>query len=86
MKIVYLLLILLCVPPAVADDLPDLGESAQAVLTPLDEQRIAEAIMREVSSSGEILNDIEVVDYLQALGYRLVSQSSDNRQRFIFFV
>lgn len=85
-KIVYLLLILLCVPPAVADDLPDLGESAQVVLTPLDEQRIAEAIMREMSSSGEILNDVEVVDYLQALGYRLVSQSSDNRQRFIFFV
>lgn len=86
MKIVYLLILLFCLPSALADDLPDLGESAQTVMTPQDEQRIAEAIMKEVSSSDEILNDIEVVDYLQTLGYRLAAQGPDNRQRFIFFV
>jgi beta-barrel assembly-enhancing protease len=85
-KIVYILLFLLCIPAAVADDLPDLGEVAQTVLTPQDEQRIAEEILREVASSNEVLNDIEVVDYLQALGQRLAASSPDNQQRFTFFV
>src|SRR5574343_1909543 len=45
-KKIYLLL-LLCTPLAMADGLPDLGEVAQTVMTPLDEQRIGEEIMRE---------------------------------------
>jgi predicted Zn-dependent protease len=85
-KIVYTLLFLLGIPVALADGLPDLGEVAQTVLTPQDEQRIGEEILREVSTSNEVLNDIEVVDYLQALGYRLATNSPDNQQRFIFFV
>lgn len=86
MKILYLIPLLLCVPVALADELPDLGEVAQTVMTPLDEQRIGEEIMREVASSGEVVHDIEVIDYLQVLGYRLASNSPDNRQRFTFFV
>jgi beta-barrel assembly-enhancing protease len=85
-KIVYTLLFLLCIPVALADGLPDLGEVAQTVLTPQDEQRIAEEILREVATSSEVLNDIEVIDYLQALGYRLATNSPDNQQRFTFFV
>ncbi|OIQ79785.1 beta-barrel assembly-enhancing protease precursor [mine drainage metagenome] len=85
MKVIYLLL-LLFVPGALADGLPDLGEAAQTVMTPLEEQRIGEEIMREVATSGEIINDIEVIDYLQALGYRLASSSPDNHQFFSFFV
>lgn len=83
---IFLFLLLLCVPVAMADGLPDLGEVAQTVMTPQDEQRIGEEILREVATSGEIVNDIEVVDYLQALGYRLATNSPDNRQRFSFFV
>ncbi len=85
-KIIYLSLLLLFVPAALADGLPDLGEVAQTVMTPQDEQRIGEEILRDVAASGEIVNDIEVVDYLQALGYRLAANSPDNRQRFTFFV
>lgn len=85
-KSVYLSLLLLFVPVALADGLPDLGEVAQTVMTPQDEQRIGEEIMREVAASGEVVNDIEVIDYLQILGYRLASNGPDNRQRFTFFV
>lgn len=85
-KKIYLLLLLLCAPLALADGLPDLGEVAQTVMTPLDEQRIGEEIMREVATSGEVVQDIEVIDYLQAVGYRLATNSPDNRQRFTFFV
>ncbi len=85
MKFVYFLL-LMFIPVAMADGLPDLGEVAQTVMTPQDEQRIGEEILRDVASSGEVVNDIEVIDYLQALGYRLATNGPDNRQRFTFFV
>lgn len=87
MKKIYRWLLLLAFwPIAFADDLPDLGEVAQTVLTPLQEQQIGEEIMREVASSGEVLNDIEVVDYLNALGNRLASNGPDITQKFSFFV
>ena len=86
MKIVCLLLWLLCVPAVLADGLPDLGEVAQTVLTPLDEQRIGEEILREVATSDQVVNDIEALDYLQALGSRLATNSPDNQQRFTFFL
>ena len=85
MKKIYILL-LLFIPTAMADGLPDLGEVAQTVMTPQDEQRIGEEILRDVASSGEVVNDIEVVDYLQTLGYRLATNGPDNHQRFTFFV
>ena len=66
--------------------LPELGDVSQTVLTPLDERRIGEQIMRDVSSSDEVVQDVEVIDYLNNLGNRLVSASSDKQQKFNFFV
>ena len=66
--------------------LPELGDASQTVLTPLDERRIGEQIMRDVSTSDEVVQDIEVIDYLNALGNRLVSASTDKQQQFNFFV
>ncbi len=77
---------LLLAPAAVAEGLPDLGEYAQSVLTPQDERRIGEEILRDIRASEATLNDIEIADYLGALGYQLASNSSDNRQMFTFFV
>ena len=77
---------LLCVPVAVADGLPDLGDSSQMALTPQDERRIGEEIMRDVNASGDVIKDIEVVDYLQGLGYRLAANSGEAPQKFTFFV
>lgn len=67
-------------------NLPDLGDVSQTVFTPLDEQRIGEQIMREVAVSDEVVQDIEVIDYLNALGNRLAAASSDKQQKFNFFV
>ncbi|HSI22153.1 MAG TPA: M48 family metalloprotease [Methylophilaceae bacterium] len=86
MKFVYLFLLLLCVPNALADGLPDLGDSSQLALTAQDERRIGEEIMRDVNASGDVIKDIEVVDYMQNLGYRLASSSGDSPQKFTFFV
>jgi len=66
--------------------LPELGDVSQTVLTPLDERRIGEQIMRDVSTSDEVVQDVEIIDYLNNLGNRLVSASSDKQQKFNFFV
>jgi predicted Zn-dependent protease len=87
MKFPHLLLgLLLLVPMALAEGLPDLGDYAQTILPPQEERRIGEEIMREIRASGELVSDVEVADYLASLGYRLAANSSDNRQAFTFFV
>lgn len=73
-------------PRDYASDLPDLGDIAQTVLSPLDEQRIADQIMRQVYVSDDVLQDPEITDYLQALGNKLAAASPDKRQTFNFFV
>jgi len=69
-----------------ANDLPDLGDVSATVMSPLQEQAIAEQIMREVAVSDDVLNDVEVTDYLQALGARLVANGPEKQQKFNFFV
>ena len=87
MKLIYAILLgFLAMPCALADGLPDLGDVSQTVLTPLQEQRIGEEIMRDVYASNDVVKDVEITDYIQALGYRLAANSSDNRQHFEFFV
>jgi beta-barrel assembly-enhancing protease len=69
-----------------ANDLPELGDISQTVLSPLQEQAIAEQIMRDVATSDDVVQDVEVTTYLQALGSRLVSSSPDSQLKFNFFV
>jgi beta-barrel assembly-enhancing protease len=68
-----------------ADGLPDLGDASQAVLTPQQERELGEKIMREVRADPSYLKDPELTQYLNDLGYRLVSASPDARQPFQFF-
>lgn len=70
---------------ASASDLPDLGDSALANLPAHEERQIADTVARELRRSGEVLDDVEVADYLERLGYRLVEASNDNRVSFRFF-
>lgn len=67
-------------------NLPDLGDVSATVLTPSDERRIADQIMRDVYSSDDVVSDVEINDYVQSLGYRLASSGPDKQQPFNFFV
>lgn len=79
-------LLLGVVSAAVAEGLPDLGESAQADLSPQMEKRIGESIMRDIRlREPSYLDDAEVNGYLNRLGHRLTAQSSEIRQDFEFF-
>jgi predicted Zn-dependent protease len=68
-----------------AQGLPELGDSAQVNLSPAQERRLGETIMRQARATGSVLNDPEVTDYLNNLGNRLVTASRDARQDFEFF-
>lgn len=80
------LALLLAMPQAFADGLPDLGEVSQASFSPQVERRLGEAIMAEIRRDRSLLVDAELTEYLNNLGYRLVAASPDNRQDFEFFV
>ena len=75
-----------CCLSVFANELPDLGDSSQLVISAKEEQAIARAILREVAVSPEIIQDIEVIDYLKNLGNRLVAYSPNKTQQFNFFV
>lgn len=87
MRLHYLLaLILLIVPAALAEGLPELGESSQAGFSSLQERRLGENIMREIRADPTYYDDAEATDYLNSLGNRLVTRGSDTRQDFEFFL
>ena len=73
------------VPVAIADGLPDLGDSSQVALTPAQERKIGEAVVRQIRAAGGYINDPEVNDYLNELGHRLVAAQADSKQDFQFF-
>jgi len=81
-----LLIPLLSLSAVLADGLPDLGEASQSGFSPQTERRIGEAIMVDVHHDRSLVDDTELTDYLNNLGYRLVASSEGNRQDFEFFV
>jgi predicted Zn-dependent protease len=70
----------------VSSDLPDLGDVSATVLSPLEEEKIGNQIMRSVMSSDDVVSDSEINDYVTNLGYKLVSNGPDRSQNFKFFV
>ena len=71
--------------PARGDDLPDLGDVSEATLSITQERGIGWNIMRQMRESPNYLDDAEVVDYLNRIGYRLVASSPGARMDFVFF-
>lgn len=77
--------VILAPPLSVAEGLPNLGEAAQAELSPAMERRIGESVMLEIRRDPAWLDDPEVTAYLNRLGNKLAAQSEESRQEFEFF-
>jgi beta-barrel assembly-enhancing protease len=73
-------------PGPSAQDLPDIGTPADAVLTTSDEYKIGEMIIRGLRDSGEISEDPETSEYIQSVGARLGSHAQEGNLKFTFFV
>lgn len=71
-------------PPA-STVLPELGDASQVDLSPAQERKIGEAVVRKARAQGAIMDDPEVTDYLNDLGQRLVAAVPDSRMDFQFF-
>lgn len=65
-------------------DLPDIGDNAGSI-SPAEEYRTGEAVMRNIRHAGGVLDDPLIQDYLNELGYRLVAPS-ESQQLFHFFL
>lgn len=86
----WLLALLLAVPAAPAlpatTELPDLGEESEAVLSPLEEQRLGEDFMRQARAQLDILDDPELSEYLQTLGNRLTTAAKTGHPYYFFLI
>ena len=84
-KLLIFLLMITLIGSLGAQQLPNLGDSSESVLSPLQERRFGAAIMRQIRASPEFMDDPEVTDYLNRVGFTLVSNSPDPGGHFEFF-
>ncbi|MEJ2573409.1 MAG: M48 family metalloprotease [Gammaproteobacteria bacterium] len=66
--------------------LPDFGDASGTLMSPQEEHRLGEEFMRNVRRSVKIIDDPQVEEYIQNLGYRLVAGTDPQPYRFTYFV
>lgn len=72
--------------PAADLQLPELGNPADGVWSPREQQRIGQELMRNLRESGQMLDDPLITEYVEGLGARLVAGADVLDQPFTFFV
>jgi len=76
----------LTTPAALADGLPELGDTSRNDLSPAMERRIGESLMNDIRlRDPAYLDDPEVEDYLNQIGQRIAAQSGEGGVGFRFF-
>ncbi len=77
--------LLLAMSSVFGQPLPDLGDVSEAAISPLQERRLGESIMREIRADRDYYDEPEATDYINRLGNRLAAQANV-RQDFEFFL
>ncbi|MFC3532135.1 M48 family metalloprotease [Vogesella facilis] len=72
--------------PLASDNLPNLGTVAESAVPQAEENRVGRDILRSLQDDGEVIDDVEVSDYLGDLGGALVSAAQSTATPFNFFV
>jgi len=67
-------------------ELPEMGEPADAALSPRQEAKIGEEVAAELHRSGYTLDDLELADYIDNMGWRLAAHGPSPAPDFRFFV
>ena len=68
------------------NQLPDFGDAASASLSPGEERELGALLMRQIRAQLPVIDDPEIEDYIQSLGFKLVSGGSQGSTDFHFFV
>jgi predicted Zn-dependent protease len=66
--------------------LPEIGDSAGALISPEQEYRIGQSFFWRLQQAIDLLEDPEIDSYLSLLGYRLVSNSDAPERSYTFFM
>ncbi|OOG45798.1 M48 family metalloprotease [Rhodanobacter sp. C01] len=66
--------------------LPDLGSSANALISPQDAQDYGDAMLRQMRALDMVVDDPLLDDYINDLGFRLVANSDKPKDHFAFFI
>lgn len=66
--------------------LPNLGSSAGNVASPEEQRQYGFYVLHELRNQNAVLDDALLADYLNTLGYKLVSLSPQPDQPFTFFI
>ena len=69
-----------------ANNLPELGDYSSSKISESDEILIGRQILFQVNQSDSIIRDIEISDYLDLLGKRLINASTDPAKKIEFFI
>jgi len=65
--------------------LPDMGDTSGSKVSPAQERRTGQAVVHNIRRVGGIINDPMLDDYINNLGYQLIS-TSGTEQDFNFFI
>lgn len=73
---------------AAANDynLPSIGQPADTVMSPAQEERIGRHVTAQLRAQGRILEDPELTAYVNRIGDRLTIQTRHSPNEFVFFV
>lgn len=66
--------------------LPDIGDPSGSLMSPIEEEQLGAEFMRSVRRSAQVIDDPEVEEYIQSLGYRLVAGADPQPFNFTYFV
>jgi predicted Zn-dependent protease len=66
--------------------LPDLGSSANALISPQEAQDYGDAMLRQMRALNMVVDDPLLDDYINDLGYRLVASCDKPKDHFAFFI
>lgn len=66
--------------------LPDLGSSANALISPSEAQDYGASMLRQMRALNMVVDDPLLDDYINDLGYRLVASSDKPKDHFSFFI
>jgi predicted Zn-dependent protease len=83
-KTLLIFIFLSCI--VMANNLPELGNYSSSKISESDEIFISRQILFQVNQSDSIIRDIEISDYLDLLGKRLINASTDPAKKIEFFI
>ena len=82
----WFILLLIWHLPVMAVELPDMGTSASTTMSLEEEKKLGEEFFQEFKKQADVIEDVEISQYINYLGNKLVAYSDSPTQDFYFFV